>query len=34
MRNQNGVVIDRVSTTQGVAISLATGGMKITLQKQ
>jgi hypothetical protein len=33
MRNQNGVVIDSVSTTRGLAISLATGGMKIKLQE-
>jgi len=33
MRNQNGVVIDSVATSQGLAISLGTGGMKIKLQK-
>ena len=33
MRNQNGVVIDAVSTTQGVSIAIAAGGVKISLKK-
>lgn len=33
MRNQNGVVIDSVSTTQGLKISLDAGGVKIKLRK-
>jgi hypothetical protein len=33
MRNQNGVVIDAVSTTQGLSLSLGTGGANIRLKK-
>ncbi|HME68645.1 MAG TPA: hypothetical protein VKM54_02120 [Myxococcota bacterium] len=33
MRNQNGVVIDGVSTTQGLKLSLDAGGVKIKLKK-
>jgi len=33
MRNQNGVVIDSVSTSQGLKISLAAGGVQIKLKK-
>jgi len=33
MRNQNGVVIEALSTTQGVALSLGTGGASIKLKK-
>jgi len=33
MKNQNGVVIDLVSTTQGVNLKLAVGGVDITLEK-
>ncbi|HTF36046.1 MAG TPA: hypothetical protein VK714_20360 [Myxococcota bacterium] len=33
MRNQNGVVIDSVSTSKGLKISLAAGGVKIKLKK-
>ena len=33
MRNQNGVVIDAVSTTQGLKVSLASGGAKIRIKK-
>jgi len=33
MRNQNGVVIETVSTTQGLKFSLAAGGVKIQLTK-
>jgi len=33
MKNQNGVVIDLVSTTQGVNLKLALEGVKITLEK-
>jgi len=33
MKNQNGVVIDSVSTTQGLKISLDSGGVKIKVQK-
>jgi hypothetical protein len=32
MRNQNGVVIEAVSTTQGLKVSLATGGANIKLK--
>ena len=31
MRNQNGVVIDGIATTQGVRLTLAPGGVNITL---
>jgi len=34
LRNQNGVVIDGVTTTQGVRLTLAPGGVKITLSGQ
>ncbi len=33
MKNQNGVVIDLVSTTQGVNLKLAVGGVDIELKK-
>jgi len=33
MRNQNGVVIDGVSTTQGLKITLDSGGVKIKVKK-
>ena len=33
MKNQNGVVIELVSTTQGVNLKLALEGVKITLEK-
>ena len=33
MKNQNGVVIDLISTTQGVNLKLALEGVKITLEK-
>jgi hypothetical protein len=33
MRNQNGVVIDAVSTTQGLSLSLGTGGANLKLKK-
>jgi hypothetical protein len=33
MRNQNGVVIDAVSTTQGVKVAIAAGGVKIKIKK-
>ncbi len=33
MKNQNGVVIDLVSTTQGVNLKLSLEGVKITLEK-
>jgi hypothetical protein len=33
MKNQNGVVIDSVSTTQGLKLSLDAGGVKITVKK-
>ena len=33
MKNQNGVVIHLTSTTQGLSLSLAASGMKITLAK-
>lgn len=32
MKNQNGVVIDVVSTTKGVAIAIGTGGVDISLK--
>ena len=31
LRNQNGVVIDGIATTQGVRLTLAPGGVNITL---
>jgi hypothetical protein len=34
LRNQNGVVIDGVSTSQGVRLALAPGGVNITLSGQ
>jgi len=34
LRNQNGVVIDGVTTTQGVRLTLAPGGVNITLSGQ
>jgi hypothetical protein len=34
LRNQNGVVIDGVSTAQGVRLTLAPGGVSITLARQ
>ena len=34
LRNQNGVVIDGVSTAQGVRLTLAPGGVNITLSGQ
>jgi hypothetical protein len=34
LRNQNGVVIDGVSTAQGVRLTLAPGGVNITLSNQ
>jgi hypothetical protein len=34
LRNQNGVVIDGVSTSQGVRLTLAPGGVNITLSGQ
>jgi hypothetical protein len=34
MRNQNGVVIDGVSTTQGLKLSLDAGGVKLKIQQQ
>jgi hypothetical protein len=34
LRNQNGVVIDGVSTAQGVRLTLAPGGVSITLASQ
>ena len=34
LRNQNGVVIDGVTTTQGVRLTLAPGGVSITLSGQ
>ena len=34
LRNQNGVVIDGVTTTQGVRLTLAPGGVNITLTGQ
>lgn len=33
MRNQNGVVIDAVSTTQGVKVAIAAGGVKMAIKK-
>jgi len=33
MKNQNGVVIDSVSTTQGLKLSLDAGGVKIAVKK-
>ncbi len=33
MKNQNGVVIDSVSTTQGLKLSLDAGGVKIAIKK-
>ena len=33
MKNQNGVVIDSVSTTQGLKLSLDAGGVKIKVKK-
>jgi hypothetical protein len=33
MRNQNGVVIEAVSTTQGLKVALATGGANIQLEE-
>jgi hypothetical protein len=33
MRNQNGVVIDGVSTTQGLKLSLDAGGVKLKIQR-
>ena len=33
MKNQNGVVIDSVSTTQGLKLSLDSGGVKIKVKK-
>lgn len=33
MRNQNGVTIEAVSTTQGLSLSLAAGGAKIKIKK-
>ena len=34
MRNQNGVVIDGVTTNQGVRLTLSPGGVGITLSNQ
>jgi len=34
LRNQNGVVIDSLSTAQGVRLTLAPGGVNITLSNQ
>jgi hypothetical protein len=34
LRNQNGVVIDNVSTAQGLRLTLAPGGVNITLSSQ
>ena len=34
LRNQNGVVIDKVTTDQGVRLTLAPGGVNITLSGQ
>jgi hypothetical protein len=34
LRNQNGVVIDGVSTAQGIRLTLAPGGVNITLSGQ
>lgn len=33
MRNQNGVVVEAVSTTQGVNVSLAASGVKMAIKK-
>jgi hypothetical protein len=33
MKNQNGVVIELTSTTQGVNLKLAAEGVKLTLEK-
>jgi hypothetical protein len=33
MRNQNGVVVDAVSTTEGVSISLSASGVKMAIKK-
>jgi hypothetical protein len=33
MRNQNGVVIDSVSTTQGLKVAIAAGGVKMSIEK-
>ncbi len=33
MKNQNGVVIDLKSTTQGASLKLAAEGLKLTLEK-
>ena len=33
MKNQNGVVIELISTTQGVSFTLATGGVEIKLEQ-
>ena len=33
MRNQNGVVIDAVSTTQGIKVAIAAGGVKMAIKK-
>ena len=34
LRNQNGVVIDKVTTDQAVRLTLAPGGVNITLSSQ
>ena len=34
LRNQNGVVIDGIATAQGVRLTLAPGGVKVTLSSQ
>jgi hypothetical protein len=34
LRNQNGVVIDGIATSQGIRLTLAPGGVKITLSGQ
>jgi hypothetical protein len=34
LRNQNGVVIDSLSTAQGVRLTLAPGGVNVTLSGQ
>jgi len=33
MKNANGVIIDAVTTTEGVSFTLGTGGVTITLQQ-
>jgi hypothetical protein len=33
MKNQNGVVIDAVSTTQGLKLTIGTGGVKMAIKK-